>query len=174
MIEIIPQYTLCFLLCEDQVLMLLRNSPPNQGLWNGVGGHIEAGETPNNSCIREVSEETGYKLETASFHGLLTWEGFEIPSGGLFLFSATTSEKIIITCDEGTLAWQSQKWACSAPEVVSNLHIVLPFIFQQTFPQVYHFSYQDNSILSYQISPIPASIFIMVHGRDNQESIDPI
>lgn len=41
-----PGFTLCFLLHGEDVLMLHRRFPPNQGLWNGVGGHIEPGETP--------------------------------------------------------------------------------------------------------------------------------
>jgi len=158
--QIVPRYTLCFLMYEDQVLMLLRSKPPNQGLWNGVGGHIEAGETPLNSCLREVTEETGINLETAFFNGILTWDGFEIPPGGLFIFSAFISQRKTIDCNEGILTWQHQKWACSASEVVNNLHIVLPHVFQQAPPQAYHFIYQNNVIADYQINPLPENIKI--------------
>lgn len=68
--------------------MLYRYKPPNQGLWNGVGGHLEPGETPKDSVLREVYEETGFCLSAVRFAGLLTWEGFEIPNGGLYLFTA--------------------------------------------------------------------------------------
>jgi len=53
-------YTLCFLTRGDHILMLHRRRPPNQGLWNRVGGRIEAGESPLTACLREVREETGY------------------------------------------------------------------------------------------------------------------
>jgi 8-oxo-dGTP diphosphatase len=105
-VNIVSRYTLCFLICDDEVLMLFRSKPPNQDLWNGVGGHIETGETPFNSCIREVAEETGISINNPRFNGLLTWEGFEIPSGGLYLFSVLTTTKKIIPCDEGILAWK--------------------------------------------------------------------
>jgi 8-oxo-dGTP pyrophosphatase MutT (NUDIX family) len=54
-------FTVCFLTRGEQVLLLHRSSPPNRGLWNGVGGHIEPGERPLASALREVREETGYK-----------------------------------------------------------------------------------------------------------------
>ena len=60
---------------------------PNQGLWNGVGGHINPGET-REAVIREVLEETGYQINDPQFAGLLTWDGFEIPPGTIAIFTA--------------------------------------------------------------------------------------
>jgi len=87
-------YNLCFLTRRDQVLMLLRNKPPNRGLWNGVGGHIEPGEDPLDSVLREVREETGYVLASARFCGLLTWEGYEIPAAGLYIYTAPAPDGV--------------------------------------------------------------------------------
>lgn len=39
--------------------MLYRTFPPNAQMWNGLGGKIEAGETPLASVQREVQEEAG-------------------------------------------------------------------------------------------------------------------
>lgn len=30
--------------------------------WNFPGGHMELGETPEQTCVREVKEETGYDI----------------------------------------------------------------------------------------------------------------
>ena len=49
--------TLCFVIKDDEILMINRNKPPFMGLWNAVGGHIEDGETPSQSAIREIKEE---------------------------------------------------------------------------------------------------------------------
>ena len=87
-------FTLCFLTRDDQVLLLKRRRPPNQGLWNGVGGHVEPGETPLAACLREVREETGYRLKTARFAGILTWRGFEIPAGGLYRLPETMASAL--------------------------------------------------------------------------------
>ena len=149
-------YVLCFLRRADQVLMLRRNRPPNQGLWNGVGGHIEDRETPLAACLREVQEETGYQLHDARYGGVLTWEGFEIEPGGLVLFTAAAPPGVPLACDEGELAWQPQAWACQAPEVVGNLHIVLPHLLRASPPQTYHFKYSDGHLLSWESRPAPA------------------
>ena len=60
-----PTHTLCFLTRGDKVLMIKRRKPPHTGLWNGVGGKIESGEGPLAGCIREVDEETGFRLSAA-------------------------------------------------------------------------------------------------------------
>jgi 8-oxo-dGTP diphosphatase len=96
-----PGFTLCFLLNGEDVLLLHRRFPPNQGLWNGVGGHIETGETPREAVIREVGEETGYRIESPRFAGLLTWDGFEIPPGGIYLFTAQVAHRGFVTNHEG-------------------------------------------------------------------------
>ena len=150
-----PAYTLCFLLYGDEVLMLHRRFPPNQGLWNGVGGHIQPGETPRQAVIREVFEETGYRITDPDFAGLLTWEGFEIPPGGIAIFTAEVPHQEFVSNHEGELAWYSRTWACSAPEVVDNIHVFLPRILQGEHNLHYHFEYQDGVRIKDYIGPLP-------------------
>ena len=53
------RYTLCLIRKNDQWLLLNRQKQPAMGMWNGVGGKIEAGESPAESVTRETFEETG-------------------------------------------------------------------------------------------------------------------
>jgi len=152
------RFTVCFLTHDGNVLMLRRLKPPNQGLWNGVGGHIEAGETPLESCLREVQEETGYALRSAAFAGLLTWRGFAISSGGLYLYTAVVDSPHFTPTSEGELAWKPYAWVCSAPDVVSNIHVFGPHILNGAPPRRYHFDYRDGDILHHSISPLPRQI----------------
>ena len=163
-------YNLCFLTRGDQVLMLLRNKPPNRGLWNGVGGHIEPGESPLDSVLREVAEETGYRLPTARFCGLLTWEDFEIPTrgsphapllaAGLYIFTAPAPEGEPHPTVEGKLAWKDRAYIFSSPEVVSNIHRFGPRVLDGAPPQVYHFAYRTGEILRHEVYPLPEGFHI--------------
>jgi 8-oxo-dGTP diphosphatase len=144
-------YTLCFLTRGDQVLLLHRRCAPNQGLWNGVGGRIEPGEEPLASCLREVEEETGFKITAARFGGLLTWEGFETLPGGLYLYTAPAPPGDPVSNDEGELEWKPREWLFTASEVVSNLHVVAPLLLAGAAPAEYHFVYRDGMMKGYEI-----------------------
>jgi 8-oxo-dGTP diphosphatase len=148
------RYTLCFLTRGDQILMLHRERPPNQGLWNGVGGRLEPGESPRDCMLREVREETGYQVASLKFAGLLTWEGFEIPPGGLYIYTAEAPLGDPLPCSEGQLAWKPRAWVFSAPEVVSNIHVFGPLIFNGAPPQIYHFQYADGQIAAFETRPL--------------------
>jgi 8-oxo-dGTP diphosphatase len=158
-------YTLCFLTraqnggSGEEVLMLHRQNPPNQGLWNGVGGHLEPGEAPRACILREVREETGYQLAEVAFRGVLTWDGFETPPGGLYIFMARAPEDDPLAsatweCPEGRLEWKQRDWVLSSPEVVSNIHIFGPHVFGGSPPQHYHFTYQDGKIIRHEMKPL--------------------
>lgn len=55
--------------------MLNREKAPIMGVWNGIGGKNEVGETADEGAIREVFEETGFKVNQyyskVSLHGIL-------------------------------------------------------------------------------------------------------
>lgn len=148
------RYTLCFLTRGAEVLLLHRRRPPNQGLWNGVGGRIEPGEAPLAACLREVREETGYTLTTAHLAGTLTWTGFEIADGGLYLFTATAPPGPVGHTAEGELRWWPHAEACASPAVVANLHLILPRVLAGGPAQAYHLVYQAGALVAHTIQPL--------------------
>lgn len=154
------RYTLCFLTRGDQILMLRRLRPPNQGLWNGVGGRLEEGESPRACVLREVREETGFALEEVTFCGILTWDGFETPPGGLYIYTAEAPEGEPAPCSEGLLEWKDRGWVFSDLGVVSNIHVFGPLALDGAPPQRYHFSYDRGVIARYKVLPLSASVFM--------------
>ena len=58
--------TICYIERDGCYLMLHRvkkKQDVNEGKWIGVGGKMEAGESPDECIAREVREETGKSLD---------------------------------------------------------------------------------------------------------------
>ena len=53
---------------QDGALLLSLWQGPTESIWTLPGGGIELGEQPEQACLREIEEETGY---TARLDGLL-------------------------------------------------------------------------------------------------------
>ncbi|EER31976.1 hypothetical protein CTRG_04759 [Candida tropicalis MYA-3404] len=160
-------YTLGFIRCKEnnKVLLLNRNKAPWMGLYNGIGGKLESGETPLESMIREGNEETGLNLLNFKSRGIMRWEvtysddeeeegekrdGFKInkhhkdPSlGGLYLFTADISleqyenyRTPLVYNHEGILDWKDLDWILHK----DNLGVVdnIKIIFQNLFKSNQH------------------------------------
>lgn len=64
--------TLVYVLRDEQVLMLLRASDPNRGLWVAPGGKLNDGESPAECAVREMREETGLAIERPVLRAVIT------------------------------------------------------------------------------------------------------
>lgn len=104
--------TLCYIEQDDQYLMLhrtVKKHDVNKDKWIGVGGHFEYGESPEDCLLREVREETGLKLTSFQFRGILTFLCDDWPMEYISLFTADGFEGDMISCNEGILEWVDKK-----------------------------------------------------------------
>lgn len=54
----------------SELLLIKRSLPPGEGLWTFPSGFMEAGETPEKACLRELKEETGMVGEIQKLVGI--------------------------------------------------------------------------------------------------------
>ena len=101
--------TLCYVRSGGRTLLLHRNKKEgdvHRGKWNGLGGKLEAGESPDECVIREVREESGLTLLDARWRGVLTFPAFRAGEDWLvFVYTASRFEGALDECAEGTLEW---------------------------------------------------------------------
>ncbi len=100
--------TLCYMEKDGKYLMLhrtVKKNDVNKDKWIGVGGHFEADESPEECLLREVREETGYRLTSWRFRGIVTFVSGDGVTEYMHLFTADGFEGEPIACDEGQLEW---------------------------------------------------------------------
>ena len=101
--------TLCYVKANGRTLMLHRIKKQNDmhaGKWNGLGGKLLPGETPEQCVIREVQEESGLTLHKPLLRGVLTFPAFsENEDWYTFVFVAHEFTGELIDSNEGVLHW---------------------------------------------------------------------
>ncbi len=103
-----PLTTLCYMEKDDKYLMMHRvkkQKDVNKDKWIGIGGHFEAGESPEECLLREVKEETGLTLTGFSFRGIVTFSAVGWPTEYMCLYTSEQFEGTLTECNEGKLEW---------------------------------------------------------------------
>ena len=110
--------TLCYVLKDDQVLMLHRikkKNDINKDKWIGIGGKFEGEESPDECLLREAKEETGLTLTSWRCRGVVTFLNEGDSGEYMYLFTADGFEGELIDCDEGELQWVSRDFVNELP-----------------------------------------------------------
>jgi 8-oxo-dGTP diphosphatase len=101
--------TLCYLRKDGRTLMIHRVKKAGDihaGKWNGLGGKLEPGETPEECAAREIREESGLVARRLELKGVLSFPGFANDEDWYaFVFVVPEFEGQISESQEGYLQW---------------------------------------------------------------------
>lgn len=123
----------CFLLREGEVLLHRRMKAPWNGSITAPGGKKEWGETAGEACIREMEEETGYRLLSLRLRGLA-----HIVSGGEeatgYYFSSDSFEGELKSSEEGESFWYGREESMTLPGINPFYRLLAPRVFDEASP----------------------------------------
>ena len=88
---------------------------------NGVGGHIEKGEEPFESALREISEETGVEISNLELASILFIDINTNPGIQVFVFKADFVCGKTAHSDEGNLLWMSYAEIKKSNDVLADV-----------------------------------------------------
>ncbi|MGC9520391.1 MAG: NUDIX hydrolase [Anaerolineae bacterium] len=144
--------TLVFLTRDDKVL-LLRGAPTKPlwaGKYNGIGGHLEPGESPYASAMRELAEETGLTVARLELRGVVHITLPRPPGIVLFVFVGTDGGNVAGTdelkaSEEGTPVWVKRARLASLP-LVEDLPELLPRVLKPGPTVFAHYTVSDQGL----------------------------
>lgn len=97
---------LAYLKRDNHTLMLHKARGYQKGKWNGLGGKLEPGESPEQALHREVLEESGLHVETAQLRGFITFPSFDDEDDWyVFVYTVSEFSGELMSSAEGELRW---------------------------------------------------------------------
>ena len=124
-----------------------------EGKWNGPGGKLKEGETPEECAIRETLEETGLKVSDVRLHGALKhyFGDVDEPTWIVYQYAATDYQGDPKESEEGELRWfpvdqipYSEMWQ-------DDEHWLPLLLEGKRFEGEFHFNEDATELLDYSI-----------------------
>lgn len=81
--KILKEATVVFLRQKDKVLLARKTRAIGQGRWNGYGGGLEPGESPEKCAIRELLSESGLAASPADLRKIAVIYAHNVTSAGV-------------------------------------------------------------------------------------------
>jgi len=143
--------TLVYLQKDGKILMLKGNKKGHfkKGIWNGLGGKIEAGESPEECAIREIKEESGLNINKLIFSGILIFPEQDTNKNSwyVFVYKCNDFNGKLRESKEGELSWikKSELFDLNMSE---GDYIFLPWIQEGKLFSA-KFIYKEGKLLSH-------------------------
>ncbi|RXZ77424.1 8-oxo-dGTP diphosphatase [Paenibacillaceae bacterium] len=171
------KFTICFIKQGSKILLLNREFPAWMGVWNGVGGKLEGGESARESIIREIYEETGLSINNPQFKGIASWivnEGFV---DGMYLFVAELpmeeSFDTPIKTYEGILDWKEYEWIIHPKNagLTSDIPKYIKHILFDEAIYEHRCFYKDGKLIDHELIEIDKSFELLENKKQVEEVI---
>lgn len=107
--------TMC-MVCDNQNRVLLQERTGTA--WDGIafpGGHVELGESFVESVIREIKEETGYRIQNPILCGVKQFQKEKQIRYVILLYKATQFDGELCPSEEGDVFWVDRSQMDSLP-----------------------------------------------------------
>jgi 8-oxo-dGTP diphosphatase len=147
--------TLCYLrdLKAGKTLMIHRTKKTNdyhEGKWNGLGGKLDPGESPEDCVIREVREESGFIISNPKMKGVITFPLFDgVDDWYVILFTADNYKGEIIDSAEGELMWIPDE-KLTGLNLWEGDKIFIKWVFKEKFFSA-KFIYNEGRYISHEV-----------------------
>jgi 8-oxo-dGTP diphosphatase len=149
--------TLCYLKRDGRTLMLHRNKKENdvhEGKWNGLGGKFLAGESPEACAVREVLEESGFRVKALDLRGVITFPLFSHDRDWyVFVFVIRDFEGEMADSPEGELDWIPDEDLQSL-NLWAGDRVFLPWLDRPEFFSA-RFVYENGRFISHTVAFYP-------------------
>ena len=153
--HLVPR-TLTFVTSRDEVL-LLKGAPTKKiwsGKYNGLGGHVERGESIHAAAEREILEEAGLKVSDLWLKAVITIDANQSSGIGLYVFTAAVASRNFGPSPEGALEWVPLS-RLSQLDLVEDLPTLLPVVLSRRLydpPFSAHYRWDANDQLVIEFS----------------------
>jgi 8-oxo-dGTP diphosphatase len=145
--------TLCYVRWDAKTLMIHRVKKAkdmHEGKWNGLGGKLDPGESPEECAVREIFEEAGLRVRNLQLKGFLTFPLFANDEDWyVFVYVVKDFEGELIDSPEGDLRWVDDAELTSLNLWEGDL-IFLPWVER---PGIFSgkFVYKDGKLVSHDV-----------------------
>ena len=130
----------CYLIKDSEVVVTkYKKGNKKEGYYDIPGGKIEEGETPKQTAIREMKEETGIDIKKLKHKGKMT---VEYPDRQ-FIFEAFIKEEYVgepQEFEENTSEWINIQKLLQKEKILSNIMILDKFFIKGLLDDNYSFN----------------------------------
>lgn len=130
----------CYLIKDNEVVVTkYKKGNKKEGYYDIPGGKIEEGESPKQTAIREMKEETGIDIQNLKYKGIMT---IEYPDR-MFIFDTFITKEYEgepQEFEENTSEWIDIDKLLKKEKILSNIMILDRFFIKGLIDDNYNFS----------------------------------